>query len=238
MDDSQTLNATLVEMVRSMRRAERDIFGALDPGVRDAPIRPGDWSPKDHQAHLTAWKARQARRFDSAREGIEVPAITEGDETDAINAELHATRADWTWEAIVSEADEVSEQLVQAIEATDPQMIATSERLLGGTFGNGAFHAMSHFFWLIEADVGIDTKRVDAFLDETLALVRGSAVPRDEVAAAVYNTACHYALRGQLDEARPLLREAFSLSPELIEWSRQDDDLQAMRDELGALASS
>ncbi|HEX2140980.1 MAG TPA: hypothetical protein VHK28_01725, partial [Candidatus Limnocylindria bacterium] len=203
---------------------------------RDDPIRPGDWSPKDHQAHLTAWKARQARRFDSAREGIEVPAITEGDETDAINAELHATRADWTWEAIAREADEVSERLVQAIEATDPEMIAATDRLLGGTFGNGAFHAIAHFGWLIEADVGIDTERVDAFLDETLALVRRSAVPRNEVAAAVYNTACHYALRGQLNEARPLLREAFSLSPELLEWSRQDEDLRDIRDELAALA--
>lgn len=31
----------LIQMLQAMRSAERDIFGRLDPSVRDAPIRPG-----------------------------------------------------------------------------------------------------------------------------------------------------------------------------------------------------
>ena len=50
------LIAALVDQLQAMRQAERDIFGGLDPQVRDRPLRPNDWSPKDHQAHLTAWK--------------------------------------------------------------------------------------------------------------------------------------------------------------------------------------
>ena len=49
-----------------MRQAERDVFGALDPAVRDRPMRIGDWSPKDVQAHLTAWKRLQTDRMRAA----------------------------------------------------------------------------------------------------------------------------------------------------------------------------
>ena len=48
-DDELVL--ALVAQLRAMREAEREIFGSIEPGVRDRPIRPNDWSPKDHQAH-------------------------------------------------------------------------------------------------------------------------------------------------------------------------------------------
>jgi hypothetical protein len=231
------LHRDLVELLRAMRRAERDVFGGLDPEVRDAPLRPGDWSAKDHQAHLTAWKARQARRFAAAREGVEIPAITEGDETDEINAELHATRVDWAWQAVVEEADQVTEQLVAEIQATDPEAIIANDRLLGGTFGNGPFHAMTHFGWLLEAGIGVDGSRVATFVDEVVERLRASTLPPAEVGNGIYNAACFHALRGDAQAARPLLRESFALNPELVPWSKQDSDLAALRDELDALAT-
>lgn len=51
----------LVAQLRETRDAERELFAALDPAVRDRPMRRGDWSPKDHQAHLTAWKVFRLR---------------------------------------------------------------------------------------------------------------------------------------------------------------------------------
>ncbi len=219
-----------------MRRAERDLFGALDPSVRDAPIRPGDWSPKDHQTHLTAWKARQARRFAAAREGVEIPAVEDGAETDELNAELQASRADWGWDAVAAEADQVSEQLENEIRETDPELIARSERLLAGTLGNGAFHAMTHFGWLVDAEIGVDRARVHEYVDDVVSQIRASQLPPSDAGAGIYNAACYRALHGQLDEARELLREAFQLDPELIAWSKQDDDLIAMRDQLDELA--
>ena len=60
---ADTLAADLAATVEATRRAERDIFGGIDPVVRARPLREGDWTPQDHQAHLTAWKVRQAERF-------------------------------------------------------------------------------------------------------------------------------------------------------------------------------
>jgi hypothetical protein len=227
----------LIEMLRSMRRAEREVFGSLEASVRDAPIRTGDWSPKDHQAHLTAWKARHARRFAAAREGVELPAVSEGDETDELNAELRAERADWTWEAVVTEADEVTDQLESEIAATDPELIASSHRLIGGTLGNGPFHAMSHFGWLVGANVGVDADRVSRYVEEVVEQFRSSRLPTSAVANAIYNAACYRALHEELDVARGLLREAFQLDADLISWSQQDADLVELRDELDELAA-
>jgi len=237
-DAGKGLNDDLVEMLQAMRQAERDIFGALDPVSRDSPMRPNDWSPKDHQAHLTAWKARQAQRFAAAREGVEIPAVHDGGETDELNAEFQAARADWAWDAVQAEADQVGAQLETEIGATDPDLIAGSERLLAGTLGNGAFHAMTHFGWLVEADVGVDAARVSEYVDEVVGQIRASSLPRSEIGASIYNAACFRALHGQLDPARELLREAFQLDPELVTFSREDDDLIELRDEIDQLAQS
>jgi hypothetical protein len=232
---STNLTGTLVALLRAMRQAERDVFGGLPPEARDRPLREGDWSPKDHQAHLTAWKARQANRYAAARAGQE-PSEMSDDEIQSINDEQHAARADWDWDAISQEADEVTERLIREIADTDPDVIAGSERLIQGSFGNGPFHAMEHFGWLLQADVGADANRIAAFVDETQRLVGEGQLPDRDMAIATYNVACFQALAGNLDAARPLLRRAFKLDPELASWAKEDTDLTALRDELEELA--
>ena len=225
----------LAELLRLTRRAEIDVIGGLDPAVRDAPIRPDDWSPKDVQAHLTAWKARQANRFSAAREGRQDP--TPGGEEDAINAELHAARADWTWDAIVQEADEVSERLIREVLAADANEPDVST-LVNGAFGNGPFHAATHFGWLRDADVPINLDRVVAFARDLEAGVRDLELPDIDAGTALYNLACFHALAGRLDEARSLLRTAFARRPDLAEFSLEDDDLRALRAELPNLSGA
>ena len=193
-DPGDTLAEDLAATVEAIRRAERDLFGAMDSAARERPIRAGDWTPQDHQAHLTAWKGRQAERFEAAREGREIPATTEGDETDAINAQLHALRAGWAWDDLVREADETSQRLADGIRATDPGVIRDSNRLIGGTFGNGVLHALVHFRWLAEAGTGIDEARITAFAQEAERLVRAESIPGADRAVGLYDIACHFAL--------------------------------------------
>jgi hypothetical protein len=226
----------MAEILRATRQAERDLFGSLDAAVRDAPLRDGDWSPKDHQAHLTAWKARQADRLAAVRAGEELPPSIPDSETDAVNAELHATRAEWTWDAIEREADAVTSRLADELLATDSDHLLANPQLVDGTFGNGAFHAQQHFSWLLAADIGLDADRVLRFGDEIERLVRDSGLPVRDRATAIYNTACFMAVIGHPDQARPRLREAFAMRPELLDWAKQDGDLVTLREELESLA--
>ena len=233
MNDSPTHDPVveqLLAQLRATRRAERDIFGGLDPAVRDRPMREGDWSPKDHQAHLTAWKARQADRLEAARLGREPQ--TDDREDDEINAELQATRAEWDWESIAAEADELSARLETELRAIDPAVLRASDRLVGSTYGNGPFHALTHFGWLVEANIGTDEARLAAFVDEVERLLSAGQLSDVDRGTGLYNMACAHALAGRLDRARPLLREAFGLRPQLREWAESDSDLESLRGEL------
>jgi hypothetical protein len=236
MKDSPTHDPLVEELLahlRVTRQAERDMFGRLDPAIRDRPMREGDWSPKDHQAHLTAWKGRQADRVEAARLGRE--PVTDDREDDEINAELQATRADWDWKSISAEADEVSERLEAELRAIDPALLHASDRLVGGTFGNGPFHVLTHFGWLAEAKVGADEGRIATFVDEIEGLVSNGSLSDKDRGTGLYNMACAHVLAGRLDRARALLREAFGLRPELRDWAKEDPDLASLRTELAQL---
>ena len=233
--DHDPIVPALVELLRGMRDSERDIFGSLDPDVRDRPMRPNDWSPKDHQAHLTAWKAIQAERIRAVAAGEELP--TEQREDDEVNAELQAMRADWSWEAVVAEADEIGQRLEAAIRSAGAAVLQESDRLIGGIFGNGPFHAITHFGWLVDARIGVDEKRVAAFIDAQEALLDRVALPDADRGVGFYNLACAHAVAGRLDRARRLLPQAFRLRGDLREFAREDPDLAALRDELPSLGA-
>jgi DinB superfamily len=229
------LIASLVAQLQEMRQAERDIFGGLDPALRDRPLRPGDWSPKDHQAHLTAWKGRQAERIRAIRMGEPFP--TDAREDDEINAELQAARADWAWEATTTEADEVSARLEAEIRRAGAATLTGSQPLVAGIFGNGPFHAITHFGWLVEARIGVDESRLAAFIAAEERLLANADIPDADRGTGLYNLACAHAVAGRLDRARPLLRDAFRLRPDLAEFAREDPDLVELRDELPTLVA-
>jgi hypothetical protein len=230
------LIAALVDQLQTMRQAERDVFGGLDPQVRDAPLRPNDWSPKDHQAHLTAWKGIQAERIRANTRGEDPPFI--GRETDEINAELQATRAETPWPAAVAEADAVTAELEREIRDAGPAALVESGGLIGGIFGNGSSHAMTHFGWLVEAGIGVDEARVAAFVDAQERLLSADAIPDFDRGVGLYNLACAHALAGRLDRARALLPGAFRLRPDLAEFAVGDPDLRELSGELAALSGS
>jgi hypothetical protein len=231
-----TLPEALARTIEVSRRAEQELIGGIDPAVREQPIREGDWTSQDHQAHLTAWKGRQADRFRAAREGREIPRAITGDETDAINAELQALRAGWAWDDLVREADGTAARLASEIRATEPEVILGEERLLGGTFGNGIIHTLVHLRWLHEAGTGIDLSGLRAFASEAESLARDPGIPATARADLLYDVACFVVLDGRSDEARPLLVEAFRDNPELVPHAATDPDLTPLSSQLPELA--
>ena len=63
------LRAGLIANLRAARAVERAILEALDPAERDTSAADGGWSPKDIQAHLSAWRRHQADRMATQRTG-------------------------------------------------------------------------------------------------------------------------------------------------------------------------
>ena len=114
------LRVGLIDGIRAARAAERDVFATLDAGVRDAPAADGGWSPKDVQAHLTAWKGRTVERLRALRVGLSEPIEVE---TDEANAKFHAERSGWTWELVLADADATTDELVTEIQSASDETL-------------------------------------------------------------------------------------------------------------------
>jgi len=108
------------------------------------------------------------------------------------------------------------------------------EYSVAGIGSNGANHALGHL-----SDIALlvgDTERYDAFVREVEAILAHSHVPPHDSGVILYNIACHRALAGELDEARRLLRVAFTRRDDLRATALEDSDLAALRGELAELA--
>ncbi|HEX5148701.1 MAG TPA: DinB family protein [Candidatus Limnocylindrales bacterium] len=228
--DPSGLRAGLVDMLRAARAAERDVFAAVEPGVRDLPAVDGGWSAKDIQAHLSAWRRIQVARMAAVREGREEPV--DAGETDEVNAAIHAERAHWPWDRVLADADATSRELIAEVEAASDATLA-NDRISGSIMGNGSEHTLAHLPG-VATGTGLDPRVVD--LADTVAegIDRGGW-PTRAAAYARYNLACFHALHGQLDLARVCLRTALVDREELRAFAVEDGDLIALRDEIPTL---
>ncbi len=231
------LRADLAAMLRATRAAERDLFGLLDPADRDAPDSNG-WSPKDRQTHLAAWRSIEARRLDAAMTGD--MAGTSGDPVpfdpvDESNAQLHAERAGWSWDAVVRDADASLDTLVAAIERSSGPALASQDGTSAGLGANAAGHAIGH---LADAVASTEAQvRFDAYAEEIEAIMDQGNVSPGDSSVMYYDLACCRALAGDLVAARRLLSAAFERRPGLRDSARGDSDLVALREELSELGT-
>ena len=106
-------------------------------------------------------------------------------------------------------------------------------RVAGSIMGNGPEHTLQHLPPLA-ARASKDKTLLD--LAATIgAIIDRGAWPSRPAAYARYNLACFYALRGDLDRARSLLRLALPEQEELQTFAPEDDDLIALRGEIPTL---
>ncbi|HTI29990.1 MAG TPA: hypothetical protein VL687_06505 [Methylomirabilota bacterium] len=230
------LQADLVAMLRAMRDAERDLFDAIPAGMREVAGSIGEWSVKDVWAHLAAWRAVEARRI-AARAGDDDPRHASDPPTtepvDESNATLQVRHAEWTWEAVAAEASASVDALIAAIERSSTDVLCEcDDGSVAGIGANGVNHAVGHLPEI--SDLAGDRARFDAFSDQIEAILAAGHLPPRDSGVLLYNIACARALSGELDDARRLLRSAFSRRHDLAELAKDDPDLVALHGELNA----
>ncbi len=226
------VRAGLIEALRHTRAVERDVLAALDPARRDSPPADGGWSAKDTLAHLSAWRRHQAGRLAARREGRDEPPLP-ALEMDDVNAIFHAEHADWAWDRVAADAESTADALVAEVAAVSDETLADT-RMVGLIMGDGPEHDLGHLGQLAATDAL--RARVVELADTTRAIIDRGGWPPRAAAYARYNLACFHALGGRLDAARSLLRQALHEQEELLAQAPTDDDLIALRDEIGTLA--
>ncbi len=137
---------------------------------------------------------------------------------------------------ILADSRRATEALASATEAVSEAQLKDATLfpwqqglpLWNSVLGDGFTHPLEHLahFYRERGDLAQAAQLIDRQGAGTLTL-DDSPHSRGGVR---YNLGCFWALAGQPDRAIPLLREGLTLRPDLIEWSRQDTDLIAIRD--------
>ncbi len=188
------LHDDLIEMLEVTRAGEREIFALLEPSVRDAPARIGEWSAKDLLAHLAAWRGVEAERLRTGVRDLQ-PDTAEGDARaatdDEANARIQARRSGWSWEQVAADAEASLDDLEALIRTTSAEALTRSDELVAGIGANGANHAIAHL-GDVAALAGEEAQaRFRTFGDRIEAILLRGRIPDRDVGVMLYNVACY-----------------------------------------------
>ena len=206
----------------SLNEEERNVNGEIDR-----------WAPKDHLAHATFWTERLVTQLQAATGGEPPGPIEDYHKT---NDEVFEANMNRNWEDVLAWATEVNRKFHTAFDAVSEEILADPEGP-EGTVGlplwqnvafTGGYHPMHHLadIYLERGDFQ-NAQAVQERVAEGLAALDDSDAWQGRTQ---YNLACFYALHDKPERALALLKTAMKLSPNLKEWSKQDNDLDSLRE--------
>ncbi len=221
---------------RLLQKAHHDLtvlWEALPSDERTQMGQPDRWAAKDLLAHLVGWNKRTNRRMAGlpADESPNAPK-----ELHEINAALFEANRERSWEDLLEEDRLVFDEMVHRFEAISEEDLMQPGRLTWAgsrpawmaILLNAHWHPYHHLsMYLIQR--GQLERATEIQEESTRGLIAMDAGDRHK-GTSLYNLACFYALTGRPREALSNLKHALPLAPDLIEWSKEDSDLDSLRD--------
>ena len=224
------LKTRLIQLLDLGRSLQQQFMADLDLAARSAAGTWENWSVKDELAHVVAWQLNLLARLSALLHDEPAPDFSD---FHAINRSIYDTNRDRALAEIAAEGDRAYADLAALIRSSSEDDLTRplhfsekeSTSLLAQVMSHGLEHPVVHYadYYRRRGDMA---KALQVY--ET-----GMAAVADwpeHYGAARYNLACFYALNGQTNQAIAALGEALRLRPDLVEWSRQDTDLVALRD--------
>jgi hypothetical protein len=225
----------MLELIQRSQAEYQAFIDHLPDAEKSATGTADQWSVKDIVAHLAFWMETMNERLTAAKHG-QVPA--ESRDFNALNAEAFEKRRGLSWAQAVDAVDNAFKTLTALIQDFSDEELSDPKRypwlngrpLTGSIAGNSFGHVYEHI-----ADYHVkhgNMERANEIMEMVSAQYSEDADP-DERGVTRYNLACFYAKTGQAAKALALLPEALRLAPRLVEWSKEDSDLAALRSEPG-----
>ncbi len=223
----------LKKLVEDVRAKEQTLWDSLSDEERNAAGEIDRWAPKDHLAHTTFWTARLVTQLQAATGGEPPQKLEDFQKT---NEEVYEDNKDRCWEDVLAWATEVSRHFHTALDAFSEEMLADTP-MSEGTGGRplwqnvaftGVYHPMHHI-----ADIHLERGDFQGAQAVQERVAEGLATLDDGDAwqgRTQYNLACFYALHDKPQQALAQLKIAFKRVPNLLEWSKQDNDLDSLRE--------
>jgi len=191
------------------------------------------WCAKDILAHDAFWKEHLADNIQRVERGEKPKPI---DDYNQASLECFEANKDRPCEDIVAFSDRVHSEFVEAVTHLGEDGLKSEEAWPGqegrpvwqSLVGTAYTHPITHLAQY-QAEHGRGDQCVELW-QEAVELLGGLDDSSRWQGLMQYNMACMYSLSGNLDAALEELREALRLRPDLTEWSKQDPDLNPLRE--------
>jgi hypothetical protein len=234
MSENTGVKSRLLTLLLAQHGTEQRVWSGFSNKQKHAVGQLDKWSAKDHIVHVTYWREVFSQRLRAAMSGGEIPP-PDPDFLQTNDAVFEEHKED-NWKAVMNWARQAQDELIQIIESIDQQALAdaqsyafTNDRPLWQyiAFGEG-YHPYAHLCELLLLTSEFEqAERIQVDLFEAMNALDNSD---DWQANQRYNLACFYAQHDRPRRAIELLEQSFPMNPALIEWSRQDSDLDALRE--------
>ena len=213
--------------------AELGFINGLSDEERTARGTADNWCAKDIVAHNAFWKEHMVNNIRAVARGREPLSV---DDYDRANLECFEENRHRPCDDIVRSSDRVHRLFVEAAECLDDDVLRSEEAYPGrdgrpawqSVVGYGYTHPIVHFAQY-HAQHGRGDQAIQLWKDSIVLLEGLDDSPRWQ-GLMHYNMGCVYSLAGSLDLAVKEVRQALELRPDFIESSKEDADLNPLRE--------
>ena len=228
----------LIDLIEETYKITLAFINGLSEAERNAVGTAQKWSARDNLAHMTEWVERFCQDLDKARRG---EPVIEPEHIDQANLEIFEQHSQISWEAMRAKIDRAHAAMLAQVQAMSEEQLQ-SDQFYGwknrnpmwySVAGSYFIHPLMHMTQvLIQHGHNAEANRLMEAISDKLLTLDESAHWRG---TPLYNLACHYSQAGEKGTALAWLKEALQLRPNLIEWSKQDTDLEPLRNETAYL---
>jgi len=222
MDFLKLINNEIVIFEQGLTEKQKEEKGSLEK-----------WSAKDMLAHLVFWGNHFNSQAEKAKSGDKVPVA--GDYFDQINDGVLIEHMEQSFsEALIelNKSFQKSTEILKSFSADELNDKENFEYLNGRTLID---HALGTLGWHIThhiSDFYVKNGRTEKAIElQEKYTIKLRDFPTWE-ANAIYNLACFFAQNGNKEKAIINLKTAFIIRPDLIKWAKNDNDLDALRNDL------
>lgn len=225
--------STLIGLLEKARADTRAFDEALSEAEQAAAGKPDHWSAKDVKAHVTVWNDRIAAQLEAAARGEQPEIIQDFNEA---NRQIFEANRERSWQDLQIYQEQTFIRLVAAVEALSEETLDDPERfewtngrpLWWGVGFTAYYHTLAHVsdVYLERGDVDLAGRLQEQVAADMVTLDNSQAWR----GISLYNLACFYARNAQAERALDALRRALQLNPGLVDWSKEDSDLEALRE--------
>ncbi len=223
----------LIALLETFHEKQAQIWEHMTEEQRNRIGTVEEWAAKDHLAHASFWTERLVVQLKIAA------GDASSEELDAYKKTNEQTFQDFKelpWSKIREWCEAVQDQLMAHLEVLSAEDLGDPKRyewtnnrpLWWGVVFTAVYHNLQHACEILKI-----CGRADQVigLQEQFASEMEAMEDSDEWRGTTkYNLACYYALDGNPDAAITTLTKALGLNPSLIQWSKEDSDLDSLRE--------